>query len=206
MRSWADELEKMLSTRSKFVFANPVGHPALPRRVLQPRPVDEEGAGDLARDRFRSRAASSSWSSSAARQLDANDSHVIHIVDWLWQYAFEQRASDIHVEPRRDVGIVRFRIDGVLHQVYAIPTPVLIAMTSRIKLLARMEIVEKRRPQDGRIKTVTPDGDEVELRISTMPTAFGEKLVMRIFTPRSARPRFHRARLHGGRRRRAGSR
>ena len=91
-------------------------------------------------------------------KLDANDSHVVHIVDWLWQYAFEQRASDIHVEPRRDAGQVRFRIDGVLHQVYAIPTPVLVAMTSRIKLLARMEIVEKRRPQDGRIKTVTPDG------------------------------------------------
>ena len=78
---------------------------------------------------------------------------------------------------------MRFRIDGVLHQVYAIPQPVLIAMTSRIKLLARMEIVEKRRPQDGRIKTVSPEGEEVELRISTMPTAFGEKLVMRIFTP-----------------------
>jgi general secretion pathway protein E len=115
--------------------------------------------------------------------LDANDQHVVHIVDWLWQYAFEQRASDIHIEPRRDVGLVRFRIDGVLHQVYAIPQPVLIAMTSRIKLLARMEIVEKRRPQDGRIKTLSPEGEEVELRIATMPTAFGEKLVMRIFTP-----------------------
>src|SRR5437660_5347345 len=115
--------------------------------------------------------------------LDANDQHVVHIVDWLWQYAFEQRASDIHIEPRRDVGVVRFRIDGVLHQVYAIPIPVLLAMTSRIKLLARMEIVEKRRPQDGRIKTVSPEGQEIELRISTMPTAFGEKIVMRIFTP-----------------------
>ena len=115
--------------------------------------------------------------------LDANDQHVVHIVDWLWQYAFDQRASDIHVEPRRDVGMVRFRIDGVLHQVYAIPTSVLNAVTSRIKLLARMEIVEKRRPQDGRIKTVAPDGEEIELRISTMPTAFGEKIVMRIFSP-----------------------
>jgi general secretion pathway protein E len=115
--------------------------------------------------------------------LDANDQHVVHIVDWLWQYAFEQRASDIHIEPRREVGLVRFRIDGVLHQVYAIPVPVLLAVTSRVKLLARMEIVEKRRPQDGRIKTVTPDGQEVELRISTMPTAFGEKIVMRIFAP-----------------------
>src|SRR5437762_4714197 len=114
--------------------------------------------------------------------LDANDQHIVRIVDWLWQYAFEQRASDIHIEPRRDVGLVRFRIDGVLHQVYAIPAPVLAAVTSRIKLLARMEIVEKRRPQDGRIKTVAPGGDEVELRISTMPTAFGEKLVIRIFS------------------------
>src|SRR5256714_4550970 len=117
------------------------------------------------------------------KQLDANDAHVVHVVDWLWQYAFEQRASDIHIEPRREQGIVRFRIDGVLHQVYAIPNPVLIAMTSRIKLLARMEIVEKRRPQDGRIKTISPNGTEIELRISTMPTAFGEKVVMRIFTP-----------------------
>nr|AMK59296.1 putative bacterial type II secretion system protein E [uncultured bacterium UPO50] len=117
------------------------------------------------------------------KQLDANDQHVVRIVDWLWQYAFEQRASDIHVEPRRDAGIVRFRIDGVLHQVYQIPMPVLNAMTSRIKILGRMDVVEKRRPQDGRIKTRTPDGMEVELRLATLPTAFGEKLVMRIFDP-----------------------
>ena len=116
-------------------------------------------------------------------KLDANDQHVIHICDWLFNYAFEQRASDIHLEPRRDTGNVRFRIDGVLHQVYQIPTPVMAAMTSRIKILGRMDVVEKRRPQDGRIKTVTPDGGEVELRLSTMPIAFGEKLVMRIFDP-----------------------
>ena len=116
-------------------------------------------------------------------KLDANDQHVITICDWLFTYAFEQRASDIHLEPRRESGNVRFRIDGVLHQVYQIPTPVLAAMTSRIKVLGRMDVVEKRRPQDGRIKTVTPEGGEVELRLSTMPTAFGEKLVMRIFNP-----------------------
>jgi len=115
--------------------------------------------------------------------IDANDQHVVLIVDWLWQYAFEQRASDIHIEPRRDMGLVRFRIDGVLHQVYQIPMPVLNAMTSRIKILGRMDVVEKRRPQDGRIKTRAPDGDEIELRLSTLPTAFGEKLVMRIFDP-----------------------
>jgi len=116
------------------------------------------------------------------KPLDANDAHVVRIVDWLWQYAFEQRASDIHVEPRREHGLVRFRIDGVLHQVYQIPAAVLAAMTSRIKILARMDVVEKRRPQDGRIKTRTA-ADDIELRISTLPTAFGEKLVMRIFDP-----------------------
>jgi general secretion pathway protein E len=117
------------------------------------------------------------------RQFDANDQHIVSIVDWLWQYAFEQRASDIHIEPRRELGIVRFRIDGVLHQVYQIPMSVLTAMTSRIKILGRMDVVEKRRPQDGRIKTRTSDGQEIELRLSTLPTAFGEKLVMRIFDP-----------------------
>ncbi|MFL6570496.1 MAG: GspE/PulE family protein [Burkholderiales bacterium] len=108
---------------------------------------------------------------------------MVRVVDWLWQYAFEQRASDIHVEPRREHGIVRFRIDGVLHQVYQIPASVLAAMTSRIKILARMDVVEKRRPQDGRIKTRTADTGDIELRISSLPTAFGEKLVMRIFDP-----------------------
>ncbi len=120
---------------------------------------------------------------SANKTLDANDAHIVKVVDWLWQYAFEQRASDIHIEPRREVGVVRFRIDGVLHQVYQIPASVLAAMTSRIKILGRMDVVEKRRPQDGRIKTRMANGDEVELRLSTLPTAFGEKLVMRIFDP-----------------------
>ena len=117
------------------------------------------------------------------RSVDANDRHIVSIVDWLWQYAFEQRASDIHLEPRRDTGAVRFRIDGVLHTVYQVPAPVMAAMTSRIKLLGRMDVVEKRRPQDGRVKTRMADGREVELRLSTLPTAFGEKLVMRIFDP-----------------------
>ena len=117
------------------------------------------------------------------KQFDANDQHIVHIVDWLWQYAFQQRASDIHIEPRRELGIVRFRVDGVLHQVHQMPMTVFQAMTSRIKILGRMDVVEKRRPQDGRIKTRTPDGMEIELRLSTMPTAFGEKLVMRIFDP-----------------------
>ncbi len=117
------------------------------------------------------------------KDLDANEQHVVTLVDWLFKYAFEQRASDIHLEPRRDIGIVRFRIDGVLHQVYQLPSTVTNAITNRIKLLGRMDMVEKRRPQDGRVKTVNAAGEEIELRLSTMPTAFGEKLVMRIFDP-----------------------
>ena len=120
------------------------------------------------------------------RQLDANDQGVIQVVDWLWQYAFDQRASDIHLEPRRDQGVIRFRIDGVLHPVYQVPPGVMNAITARVKLLGRMDVVEKRRPQDGRIKTRNPRGDEIEMRLSTLPTAFGEKLVMRIFDPDTA--------------------
>jgi general secretion pathway protein E len=123
-----------------------------------------------------------------AKTLDANDQGVVQVVDWLWQYAFDQRASDIHLEPRRDMGVIRFRIDGVLHTVYQVPMSVMGAMTARIKLLGRMDVVEKRRPLDGRIKTRRPElaglpGTEVEMRLSTIPTAFGEKMVMRIFDP-----------------------
>ncbi len=118
-----------------------------------------------------------------AGDVGVDDRHVVHIVDWLLQYAFEQRASDIHLEPRRDSSPIRFRIDGVMHKVFELPTPVMTAVTSRIKILGRMDVAEKRRPQDGRIKTRSQGGREVELRLSSMPTAFGEKIVMRIFDP-----------------------
>jgi len=120
------------------------------------------------------------------KQLDANDQAVVKVVDWLWQYAFDQRASDIHLEPRREQGVIRFRIDGVLHPVYQMPPGVMNAMVARVKLLGRMDVVEKRRPQDGRIKTRNQRGDEVEMRLATLPTAFGEKMVMRIFDPDTA--------------------
>ncbi len=120
-------------------------------------------------------------------KVDAENAHIVTIVDWLLQYAFDQRASDIHLEPKREQGVVRFRIDGVLHQVYQVPPGVLNAMISRIKLLGRMDVVEKRRPLDGRIKTRVTSGlmagREVEVRLSTLPTAFGEKLVARVFDP-----------------------
>ena len=108
---------------------------------------------------------------------------MVSIVDWLLQYAFEQRASDIHLEPRRDNGRIRFRIDGKMQHVHDFPIIIMGAIASRLKSLGRMDVTDKRRPQDGRIKSKTPAGNEIEMRLSTMPTAFGEKLVIRIFNP-----------------------
>jgi general secretion pathway protein E len=118
-----------------------------------------------------------------AGEPDANDQHIVSIVDWLLQFAFEQRASDIHLEPRREKGRIRFRIDSVLHVVHELPVVLMGAITSRLKSLGRMDVTDRRRPQDGRVKTITPSGKEVEMRLSTMPTTFGEKLVIRIFDP-----------------------
>jgi len=181
LRDWEPELSRMLKREIKRVIANPVD---IERYQVEFYNLAKSIKGA---NRTSSVSGLSNFEQlvelgKSDKQIDANDAHVVRVVDWLWQYAFEQRASDIHIEPRRDQGVVRFRIDGVLHQVYQIPGGVLAAMTSRIKILARMDVVEKRRPQDGRIKTRTTSQD-IELRISTLPTAFGEKLVMRIFDP-----------------------
>jgi general secretion pathway protein E len=183
LREWEEELKPILRKEIRRVMANPedisrylVEFFALAKSVKKAAAKGEVTAGLSSFEQLVELGKGN-------RQFDANDQHIVHIVDWLWQYAFDQRASDIHIEPRRDIGIVRFRIDGVLHQVYQIPMTVMNAMTSRIKLLGRMDVIEKRRPQDGRVKTRTPAGQEVELRLSTLPTAFGEKLVMRIFDP-----------------------
>jgi len=183
VREWVDELSPILRKEIRRVMANPddiarylVEFFSLAKSVKKAAERGEVTSGLSSFEQLVELGKGN-------RQFDANDQHIVHIVDWLWQYAFDQRASDIHIEPRRDIGIVRFRIDGVLHQVYQIPMAVMNAMTSRIKLLGRMDVIEKRRPQDGRVKTRTPDGQEVELRLSTLPTAFGEKLVMRIFDP-----------------------
>jgi general secretion pathway protein E len=183
MVAWEAELAQMLRLTIKRVLANPADIERFQGEFF-----------NLAKSMKRAEASGVQTSGlnnfeqlvelgKAGRQLDANDHHIVHLVDWLWQYAFDQRASDIHLEPRRDVGVMRFRIDGVLHEVYQVPFSVMVAMTSRIKILGRMDVVEKRRPQDGRIKTRMPSGEEIELRLSTLPTAHGEKLVMRIFDP-----------------------
>ena len=183
VREWEPELSRMIRRDIRRVIANPAD---IERYQAEFYNLAKSMKGA---NRLTTGAASSLANfeqlvelGKSDKQIDANDAHVVRVVDWLWQYAFEQRASDIHVEPRREQGIVRFRIDGVLHQVYQMPASVLTAMTSRIKILARMDVVEKRRPQDGRVKTRTGEQD-IELRISTLPTAFGEKVVMRIFDP-----------------------
>ncbi len=183
VREWEAELRRVHRVEIERVFANPLD---IQRYIVEFYNLAKSVKG--AKGTAEARSSLSNFEQlvelgKANRQLDANDQHIVNIVDWLWQYAFDQRASDIHIEPRRDIGKVRFRIDGVLHDVYQLPAPVIAAMTSRIKILGRMDVVEKRRPQDGRIKTRTAEGQEVELRLSTLPTAFGEKLVMRIFDP-----------------------
>ena len=181
---WHTNIEKLIKSKSyRTVFINPEQMSRYRQEFYQ---VTQAIAGA---NSLHKRAASDITNVEALLQLgdnanpDANDQHIVKVVDWLLQYAFEQRASDIHLEPRRETGKVRFRIDGVLHSVYEMPLAIIVAVTARIKILGRLNVAEKRKPQDGRLKTRTPKGLETELRLSTMPTAFGEKLVMRVFDP-----------------------
>ena len=181
---WQANIEKLIKAKSyRTVYLSPDQIHRYRREFYQ---VTQAIAGA---NSVHKRAAADVTNVEALLQLgdntnpDANDQHIVRVVDWLLQYAFEQRASDIHLEPRRETGKVRFRIDGVLHTVYEMPLAIIVAVTARIKILGRLNVAEKRKPQDGRLKTRTPKGLETELRLSTMPTAFGEKLVMRVFDP-----------------------
>ncbi|HEY9101741.1 GspE/PulE family protein [Chitinimonas sp.] len=182
VRDWEDELGRILKREVKRVLANPEDiQRYLPEFYNLSRFVKQAVAQTGTQNNFAN--FEQLVQLGRTGNVDANDHHIVALVDWLFQYAFTQRASDIHLEPRREAGQVRFRIDGVLHAVYQVPPAVMNALVSRIKVLGRMDLAEKRRPQDGRVKTKSPDGREIELRLSTMPTAFGEKLVMRIFDP-----------------------
>jgi general secretion pathway protein E len=182
-KEWMDELSRIHRKDFEIVISNPedISHYLLEFYTVSKSVVGAQTSGHPVAGNIQN--LEQLMELGRTGKLDANDQHVVNIVDWLLQYAFDQRASDIHLEPRRDMSNVRFRIDGVMHDVYQIPTSVMSAVASRIKIIGRMDVAEKRRPQDGRLKTRTPDGQEVELRLSTMPTAFGEKLVMRIFDP-----------------------
>ncbi|HET7754724.1 MAG TPA: GspE/PulE family protein [Anaeromyxobacteraceae bacterium] len=113
--------------------------------------------------------------------LEASSEPVVAAVEYLLHYAFEQRASDIHVEPHREESIIRMRIDGVLHPVYRVPKSVHGALANRLKIMSRLDIA-LRKPQDGRIRTARGDA-EMELRVSTVPTTFGDKIVIRVLDP-----------------------
>jgi general secretion pathway protein E len=117
-------------------------------------------------------------------EIESSDQHIVKAVEFMLQHAYDTRASDIHIEPKRDASLIRFRIDGVLHDIQHMPKVVHRAVVSRLKTMARLDIAERRRPQDGRIKTARRER-EVELRVSTLPVAFGEKVVLRIFDPES---------------------
>ncbi|RJG13007.1 type II/IV secretion system protein [Pseudomonas cavernicola] len=183
VRSWEANLTHVLKRPIKRVVANPAD---IQRFTVEFFRLAKSVSGATAVDMKNSSLGNFEQLlnlGASDQEPDANDAHIVNIVDWLFQYAFQQRASDIHIEPRREQGTVRFRIDGVLHNVYQFPPQVTMAIVSRLKSLGRMNVAEKRKPQDGRVKTKTPDGGEVELRLSTLPTAFGEKMVMRIFDP-----------------------
>lgn len=180
---WRVELQRALQKEIRLVVCNPSD---ITRYLSELYSVSKSILGAKKEQSYQSSAVQNLeqlMELGKTGKLEANDSHVVSLVDWLLQYAYEQRASDIHLEPRRETGAVRFRIDGVMQQVYDMPAGVMTAVTSRLKILGRLDVAEKRRPQDGRLKTRNGQGKEVELRMSTMPTAFGEKMVLRIFDP-----------------------
>ena len=183
---WHSNIEKLIKSKSyRTVYINPEQIRRYRQEFYQ---VTQAIAGA---NSVHKRAAADVTNVEALLQLgdntnpDANDQHIVRVVDWLLQYAFEQRASDIHLEPRRETGKVRFRIDGVLHTVYEMPLAIIVAVTARIKILGRLNVAEKRKPQD-RVRAKDANAERVRDRttsLSTMPTAFGEKLVMRVFDP-----------------------
>ena len=179
---WESQIEQVVRKQVKIFFANPAD---IKRYIVEFYSLSHSvfGASGSATKQSMVTNFEQLIELGNLKDPEANDQHVINIVDWLLQYAFDQRASDIHIEPRRELCKLRFRIDGLLHQVYELPISVGVAVTSRLKILGRMNVAEKRKPQDGRIKTKRPDDSEVELRLSTLPTAFGEKMVLRIFDP-----------------------
>ena len=185
VQEWQNELEQALHLEIRRVFANPQDITRyLHEFYALQYSIEEAGKSHQVEAHNKLHDFEQLLELGKREKLDVGNQHVVLIVDWLLQYAFEQRASDIHLEPRRASSRIRFRIDGLLHLVHEVPTTVMIAIISRLKMLGRMNLAERRRPQDGRIKTLVPaTGKSVELRLSTMPTTFGEKLVARIFNP-----------------------
>ncbi|MBJ9978000.1 type II/IV secretion system protein [Pseudomonas sp. S75] len=193
-RGWEADLARSLGLPIRRVLANPVQLRQLTHTcehlAQSIQGAQRQGASLGALEHLLEQGAS-------ACSDTVDDAHIVHIADWLVAYAVEQRASDIHLEPRQDQGRLRYRIDGLLHTVYGFPASVTLALVSRLKHLARMDVAQKRRPQDGRLRSRLAGGKEVELRLSTLPTPFGEKLVLRLFDPEQLHESFERLGLDG---------
>jgi general secretion pathway protein E len=177
-----ESLADMISQPLRYVVAAKCDILAVIARVYGFRKKVSQAAADLASEDRPGALVQLVELRSDGELAAQNDEHVVAAVEHLLNYAFEQRASDIHLEPRADDAVIRFRIDGILHDIETLPSVVHNAVTSRVKVLAGMNIAERRRPQDGRIKT-SRASREVELRVSSMATAYGEKIVVRVFDP-----------------------
>ena len=116
---------------------------------------------------------------SAEPEIVADDAPVVQVVDRILTQAMRDRASDVHIEPSDDIVRVRFRIDGALKEILQLPAAIGPGLVSRIKIMANMNIVERRRPQDGQL-TINIDGKEVDVRVATTATIMGESCVMRL--------------------------
>jgi len=180
---WLLELEQMLNREVNIVFADPQEIDRYRQEFYSLAQSIEKSKAQESQNGNIQESLDQLVELGRTGQLDSEHHHVIQVVDWLLQYAFEQRASDIHLEPKPTRGEIRFRIDGVLQPVYQVPPNVMLAIVSRLKSLGKMDISERRRPQDGRLKTRKPDGSDIELRLSTILTPQGEKMVMRVFDP-----------------------
>ncbi len=127
---------------------------------------------------------------------DKKESSVVKLVALIIGDAIDQEASDIHIEPKEKVVVVRYRIDGILRTILEIPKSIHNSLVSRIKILSNLDIAETRKPQDGKA-TVFHEGAEIDLRISVLPTTFGEKVVIRILDSRKAKVSFEELGLQG---------
>ncbi len=117
------------------------------------------------------------------KDIDIEDAPVVKLANYLLKEAVNKRASDIHIEPYEKFFRVRFRIDGVLHEIIKPPLSLKAPLVARIKVMAKLDIAERRLPQDGRIKIRMGKNREIDFRVSTLPTLYGEKVVLRILDP-----------------------
>ncbi len=186
--NWIDEVERISRKKVKTVLVSPQSlmtclEDFYTVRKAVSKLMRERG---LSKDSSRVHDLEKMLGTSSNSMAGKDELGISGIVDWLFQYAWEERASDIHMEPKAGVGFVRFRIDGTLRVVYKFEPEIMLSVLSRLKIMSGMKVDEKRKPQDGRVKRQIAEDRIIEIRSSTIPTHYGEKLVMRIFDPKMA--------------------